>query len=97
MAKIVIDESQIIDSGVISSLEKLARFFDRLDDPYRMPEAMVAHLEAQRESGRDTYYNVVIGYGPSAMSLRCMFKKTMLIMEFCSPCGERLMELKLHI
>lgn len=96
MAKVIVDDSEIIDPASLKVLENLARFFDRLDDPYRMPEAMVEYFHRQRESGVDIYYQSVIGYGSYALSLRCTFKRDMLVMEFVAPDGMRLMELRLH-
>lgn len=93
MAKVIVDDSELIDP---KALEKLARFFDRLDDPYRMPEQMAEFLEEQRKGGVDTYYANSVGYGPWAMMVRYTFKKDMLMIEFTAPDGMRLMELRLH-
>jgi hypothetical protein len=97
VAKIIIDESELIDQHGYDTLEKLARFFDRLDDPYRMPDIMAEWLHKQSEaSGVDTYYSVPVGYSNYAMQLRFTFKKNMMIMEFTDPTGMRLMELRFH-
>lgn len=97
MAKIIVDESELLGNGTVDALDRLARFFDRLDDPYRMPEAMIEYLAKQRETGVDTYYTAQVGYGPWAMSLSMTFKRDLLVMEFRSPDGMRLMELRLHV
>lgn len=96
MPKIVIDDTETLNAGVIESLERLASFFDRLDDPYRMPQTMADWLDAQNSSGVDSYYAIPVGYGANAMQLRFVFKKNMIIMEFLDPYGTRLMELRLH-
>jgi hypothetical protein len=96
VAKIVIDESELTDPVSMQILERLSRFFDRLDDPYRMPEAMVKFVEDQRKAGVDTYYSMPIGYGHIAMQLRMTFKRDFMVMEFTAPDGMRLMELRLH-
>lgn len=93
MAKVIVDESEYVDP---KSLEKLARFFDRLDDPYRMPELMAEYHDRQRQGGVDIYYVNTIGYGVEAISVHYTFKKDMLVMEFRAPDGMRLMELRLH-
>jgi hypothetical protein len=97
VGKIIIDESEIIDTKAMQTLERLASFFDRLDDPYRMPDAMVEWLKTQNTSGVDSYYSIPVGYGSMAMQLRFTFKKEMMIIEFLDPCGMRLMELRLHV
>ena len=97
MGKIIIDESDIIDTKAMQTLERLASFFDRLDDPYRMPDLMAEWLRAQNTSGVDSYYSVPVGFGSATMQLRFVFKKDMMIMEFLDPYGTRLMELRLHV
>ena len=92
MPKIIVEESEQLD---LKMLETLARFFNRLDDPFQMPTLM-AEIIDRSHTGVDTFYMTTIGYGHEAMSLRCTFKKRMLIMEFCAPDGMRLMELRLH-
>lgn len=95
MAKIIIDDSELIDAHAMQTLEKLASFFTRIDDPYRMPTQM-SEILAREYPGVDQYYAVPVGYGPLAMQLRMTFKKGLMIMEFSSPDGTRLMELRLH-
>ena len=97
MSKILIEESDVVDPASMKVLEDIARFFNRLDDPYRMPEAMIEYLAKQRESGVDTYYTCPVGYGSWSMSLAFIFKRDMLVMEFRTPDGMRLMELRLHV
>lgn len=96
MAKIIVDESELADPDSMKILERLSRFFDRLDDPYRMPELMAEYYERQRQGGVDTYYVSNVGYGHEALSLHMTFKRDMLVMEFRAPDGMRLMELRLH-
>jgi hypothetical protein len=96
MAKVIVDESELIDDNSLDILKKLANFFDRLDDPYRMPELFAEYYDRQRQGGVDTYYAVNVGYGYDALSLHMTFKKDMLVMEFRGPDGMRLMELRLH-
>jgi hypothetical protein len=96
VAKIIVDESELADPTSMKILERLSQFFDRLDDPYRMPEAMIEYLDGQRTGGVDTYYSVPVGYGAMSMQLRFMFKRDFIQMEFSSPDGMRLMELRLH-
>lgn len=98
MAKIVIDESELPDPNALKSLEMLARFFDRIDNPYRMPQAMVEWLEAyNKQNTVDTFYSVPVGYSHYALQLRFTFKRDMILLEFHSPDGMRLMELRLHV
>lgn len=97
MGKIIIDESEIIDTQAMRTLEKLASFFHRMEHPYQMPDAMADWLHRfTGESGVDTYHQVPIGYGHEPLSLRCVFKKELLVMEFYDVTGMRLMELQLH-
>ena len=97
MGKIIIDESEIIDTQAMKTLEKLASFFHRMEHPYQMPDAMANWLhEFTGSSGTDSYHAVPIGYGPTPLTLRCIFKKEMIVMEFSDPYGMRLMELQLH-
>jgi hypothetical protein len=97
VAKIIIDESELIDQKGFEVLEKLARFFDRLDDPYRMPDTMAEWIHKNaKDHGVDTYFSVPVGFSGNAMQLRFTFKKNMMIMEFTDPYGMRLMELRFH-
>lgn len=96
MARVIVDESDLIDPASLKVLENLANFFTRLDDPYRMPELMVEYYRQQRQGGVDTYYVTNVGYGHEALSLHMTFKKEYLVMEFRAPDGTRLMELRLH-
>ncbi len=83
-------------ANAIERLARIADFFDRINDPYRMPELMVEYYNKQRQSGVDTYYQCVVGYGYEALSLRFTFRRDCLEMEFCAPDGMRLMNLRLH-
>jgi hypothetical protein len=96
VAKIIIDDSELIDARSMATLEKLASFFSRIDDPFRMPDAMTEWLHAQNQSAVDQYYAIPVGYGSMAMQLRFIFKKNMIMMEFLDPNGMRLMEIRLH-
>lgn len=97
MGKIVIDESELADQDTMRTMRRLADFFDRFDNPYRMPNAMVEWLRDYNEMQKvDTFYQVPVGYSHNALSLRFMFKRSMIQMEFCLPDGTRLMELRLH-
>lgn len=98
MAKIVIDDSELIDAHAMQTLEKLASFFNRIDDPYRMPELMGEWLkEYNKQHKVDTFYSVPIGYSHMALRLDFMFKQDMIMMTFNAPDGTRLMELRLHV
>jgi hypothetical protein len=98
VGKIIIDESEIIDTKAMQTLERLASFFDRLDDPYRMPELMSEWLKHYNEGHKvDTYYRIPVGYSHEALSLDFMFKSEMIVMTFNLPDGTRLMELRLHV
>lgn len=91
MGKIIIDESEIIDTQAMQTL------FHRMEHPYQMPDMMAQWLhEFTGSSGVDTYHIVPVGYGPRPLSLRFIFKKEMIMMEFTDPYGARLMELQLH-
>lgn len=96
MGKIIIDESELTDPKAFQVLQSIARFFDKLDDPYRMPELMAEYYDKQRQGGVDTYYAVNVGYGHDALSLHMTFRRDTLSMEFRAPDGMRLMELRLH-
>lgn len=97
MGKVILDEDNIPDNFTLESLDRIARFFSRLDDPYRMPETMVEWLKAYNEEHKvDTVYQVTVGYSHNAMALRFTFKRDMIFMEFVSPDGMRLMEIRLH-
>lgn len=100
MAKIIIDDSELPDPNALKSLEMLARFFDRIDNPYRMPQLMVDWLENinKEHGGVDTYQAVSIGFAHNnSLTLRFIFKRDMIQMEFTDPYGMRLMELRLHV
>ena len=84
-------------ANALQALERIADFFERINDPYRMPELMVEYYNKQRQSGVDTYYQCPVGFGYEAMSLRMTFRKNQLELEFFSPDGTRLMELRLHV
>lgn len=94
--KVIIDGNEL-DSSVIQSLDKLASFFDRLDNPYRMPELMSQWLDHYNDQHKvDTFYSVPVGYSAESMSLLFTFKRDMMVLEFRDPYGTRLMELRLH-
>lgn len=97
MAKIIIDDSELIDAHSMRVLEKLADFFSRVDDPYRMPEEMSLWLgEYNAQHKVDTFFSVPVGYSHMALRLDFMFKKEMIVMTFSAPDGMRLMEIRLH-
>jgi len=97
VAKIIIDDSELIDAHAMQTLEKLASFFSRIDDPYRMPELMKQWLDEYNGEQRvDTFYRIPVGYSHKALALDFIFKKDMIIMTFSSPDGTRLMEIRLH-
>lgn len=94
MAKIIIDESEYVDP---TTLAKIANFFERVDNPYRMPELMAQWLTDYNEQHKvDTTYSIPVGYSYNAMRLDFTFKRDMIIMTFMAPDGTRLMELRLH-
>lgn len=94
MAKVIIDESEYVDP---KALAKIAAFFDQIQSPYRMPEAMADWLDKYNEQHKvDTFYQVSVGYSHDAFGLRFTFKRDMIHMEFVAPDGMRLMELRLH-
>jgi hypothetical protein len=95
MPKFVVDESEMIDPKAIL---KLSDFLEKLHEPYRMPQAMAdwLHHDNEERGGVDTYYQVPVGYGRDAMSLRFTFKREMILMEFTDAFGMRLMELRLY-
>lgn len=94
MSKIVIDSEQMPD---IDALNKIAAFFDQIQNPYRMPELMKQWLRNYNEQHQvDTFYMHSVGYSHNALSVRWTFKKDMIEMEFCLPDGTRLMVLRLY-
>lgn len=97
MAKILIEESDTIDAKSLETLKSVARFFDRMEDPYRMPDLMSDWLTDYNSLQKvDTFYQIPVGYGGNSLSLSFMFKKGLIIMTFMLPDGTRLMELRLH-
>lgn len=97
VAKVIIDDSELGETLSTGALEKIARFFERLDAPYQMPPLMSEWLhEYMRQQQVDTFFQIPVGYSHNSLSLKFMFKSEMIIMEFFLPDGTRLMELRLH-
>lgn len=99
MTKVVTELDELMQSKENArALASIAKLFDRIDDPYRLPDTFAEWLAHYHETngGVETYYQIPVGYGHLNLSLRFIFKKNMLIMEFVDPVGMRLMELRLH-
>jgi hypothetical protein len=98
VSKILIEESDVVDPASMKVLEDIARFFNRLEDPYRMPSLMADWLRDYNGQHKvDTTYRIPVGYSHNALALDFVFKTDMMVMTFNLPDGTRLMELRLHV
>lgn len=99
MPKVVTELDELLQSKENArTLASIARLFDRIDDPFKMPDAMIEWLKEHHAEtgGADQYFAYPLGFGYKALMCDVLFKSTMIVLQFKTPDGFRLMELRLH-